>query len=121
MSNRQLTPASKSGAIAVGALALGALAVGALAIGALAIGALKIGKMYLRKGQIKDLHIERLTIGHLAIQSTQRPGKVPARHCNRSLILMREPRESSEALRCSGVTTLRTFFRFFREATQRSR
>ena len=58
-----------SGAVAVGAAAIGALAVGAAAIGALAIGALTMRKLRLREGKLGDIHIQRLTIGELDIQS----------------------------------------------------
>jgi hypothetical protein len=57
------------GAVAVGAAAIGALAVGAAAIGALAIGALTMRKLRLREGKLGDIHIQRLTIGELDIQS----------------------------------------------------
>jgi hypothetical protein len=62
------------GAGAVGALAIGALAVGSAAIGALAIGALTIRRLrLLEAARLKELHIDRLTIGELEIQSTIPP------------------------------------------------
>jgi hypothetical protein len=68
--NRTLASgAMKAGAVALGAAAVGALAVGAAAVGALAIGVLTMRRLRLRKGRLGDIHIQRLTIGELDIQS----------------------------------------------------
>jgi hypothetical protein len=68
--NRTLASgAMKVGAVAVGAAAVGALAIGAAAVGALAIGVLTMRRLRLRKGRLGDIHIQRLTIGELDIQS----------------------------------------------------
>jgi len=58
-----------AGAIALGATAIGAVALGATAIGAVAIGVLSLRRLRLRKGRLGDIHIQRLTIGELDIQS----------------------------------------------------
>jgi hypothetical protein len=75
MLTHQRTLTTKTGAVAAGdlsvaALAFGAFALGAFALGALAIGALAIRKLVIGKGRVKDLHIDRLTIDHLDVQST---------------------------------------------------
>ncbi len=69
MTEIQINRSSSFAAVALGATAVGALAIGAAAIGALAIGALTIRKLRLVEGRLKDLHIDRLTIGELDLQS----------------------------------------------------
>ena len=78
MQTHSTTLISKTGAAAIGtlstgALTLGALALGAFAIGAMAIGALAIRRLAIGKARVRDLHIDRLTVGHLDIQSTRTP------------------------------------------------